>query len=160
MSLEALYNNAAPNTYVGNVRTQQAEEVGARAAQSFMDGNKRNKFNGTIINAGVDAYQKEFTRNNAGDFAVGGAQAPSRPANGLTRWTSRAFELAFGNKGPLPLPNGYYVSSFRTAKSSKGVVGTVHNYIPSAVYSQSTTGGYINLSTFARARYNSPATSR
>lgn len=160
MSLEALYNSAAATTYVGSVRTQQAQDVGARPAQSFMDGNKRSKFNGTIINASVDAYQTEFTRNEAGSFSVGGAQAPTRPANGLTRWTSRAFELAFGNKGPIPLPNGYYVSSFRTAKSSKGVAGTVHNYIPSTVYNQATIGGYVNLSSSARARYNAPSTSR
>lgn len=160
MSLEALYNGAAPNTYVGSVRTQQAADVGAGAAQSFMDGSRRNKFNGTIVNAGLDAYQKEFTRNDAGAFAVGGAQAPSRPASGLTRWTDRAFQLAFGNKGPIPLPKGYYVPEFRTAKSSKGVAGTVHNYIPSSVYTQSNSGGYINLVSSARVRYNAPSTSR
>lgn len=175
-SLKELYENASTTTnpYVNSVKTQQEEQVGAGAAESFMDGDVRAKYNGTRILASSDAYQTEFTRNAAAAYKAGGAQAPAL-ANSTalnndagtktnTRWTNKAFKFAFDgtNQGPSGLPNGYYRTAdiFRKAKNSKGTVSNVHNYTPSSVYTAATTGGYINQNEFARNRYNASGTSR
>lgn len=154
---------ATDPTYMRDVGTQlpyvpnNTDAGAARGGNgvNFMDGTPRTQGNTT-----ADAYQTEFKRNEPNSFVGGGAQAPVRPDTGLTRWTDKAFKLAFDNEGPSKLPNGYYITSFRQAKSSKGTVGTIHNYIPSNVYTAAATGGYINQFDIARNRYNASSTSR
>jgi len=164
---------ATDATYMKDVGTQlpyvpNTTDAGAARGGSgvnFMDGTPRTQGNTT-----ADAYQTEFKRNEPNSFVGGGAQAPTiatattlnndAGAQTNTRWTNKAFKLAFDNEGPSKLPNGYYIDSFRQAKSSKGTVGTIHNYIPSKVYTAATTGGYINQFDIARNRYNASSTSR
>jgi len=119
MSLEALYNNAAPNTYVGTVRAKQAADAPAGASiVNYLDGDARTR------EQQADQFQKEFTRNAAGSFKTGGAQGIARNAGTtLSRWTSKAYELAFGGKGPSSLINGFYNNAFRNN-------GEYHLYTP------------------------------
>jgi hypothetical protein len=68
----------------------------------------------------------------------------------LTRWTDKAFNLAFQgkNKGTGALRNGYYDDArFRTATGPSGNV-TVHNYAPLA------NKKYSDLSPSAKAKIN------
>jgi len=165
---------ATDATYMRDVGTQLPYEPNNTDAGAARGGNGVNFMDGTPRSQGStrppDEYQTEFTRNLPGSYVGGGAQAPTIAASTTlnsdagaqtnTRWKNDAFKLAFGNKGPSKLPNGYYITSFRQAKSSKGTVGTIHNYIPSNVYTPATTGGYINQFDKARDKYNASSTSR
>lgn len=149
MSLEQLYNNASNGTYVGQVKAAQV----AGPTDSFFDGSR--KTNRTIANS--DVFQTEFTRNEAGTYAVGGAQGTVPPSNDKTytysRWTGEALKLPFDGRGPASLDKGFYDNSrFRTATTPKGPQ-TVHNYTPLEGK------GYIDTNASARARYNSTSTS-
>lgn len=125
MSLETLYNEAQSNTYVGTVRRRQAAMAPTnQTLVNFLDGER--KVRGQD---GADVYQKEFTRNREGQYVTGGSQAPARPAAGLTRWTQKAFKLAFDGEGPSQLRNGFYTNQFRTAVGPGGQT-IVHNYTP------------------------------
>lgn len=153
MSLEKLYNEAATGTYVAKVKSTQASDVGAVAADSFFDGERKR----TKTTANTDIFQKEFTRNNAGSYAIGGSQgtvpATNDKAYTYSRWTGEALKLPFDGKGPVSLEKGFYdTTRFRTATTPKGST-SVHNYTP-------TVGkGYVDKNTFAFARANAVPTS-
>jgi hypothetical protein len=119
MSLEALYNNASANTYVGTVRARQSADASATGTPlvNFLDGDRRS-------GVAADVFQREFTRNPAGYGITGGV--PKHPSGNLTRWTPKAFKLAFDGEGPISLNRGYYTEQFRTARSGQ----LVHNYTP------------------------------
>lgn len=86
MNLEERYNSAAPSSYVGRVRDGQSSEAGAGPGVNFMDGTPRTA-------PGPDEVQREFTRNNAGDFKYGGGgKVPGTYA--LSRWLTRGLEKA------------------------------------------------------------------
>lgn len=138
MSLESLYNSAATNTYVGTVRTKQAADKGAgQSMVNYLDGETR----GTERQP--DQFQTEFTRNVAGAYKTGGAQGVSRnPSTSLSRWTSKAYDLAFGGKGPSSLINGFYNNKFTNNK-------TIHLYTPGGA------NGFVNVNASAEARKNS-----
>lgn len=120
MSLESLYNNAAPNTYAGTVRTRQAASAPTNGAPlvNFLDGKRR------TASPADDQFQTEFTRNAPGAYVAGGV--PKHTGGNLTRWTDSAFKLAFDGSGPPSLDRGYYTSQFRTSYNGK----IVHNYTP------------------------------
>lgn len=154
MSLEELYLTAQDGTYVGAVLRKQAPYTAnnAPAADSglvnFMDGTRRN-------GREVDEFQTEFKRNAAGAFVIGGGQGVlGRGTTGtLTRWTDRAFNLAFEGKGkgPASLVDGFYdTNKYRVAETPKSVT-TVHLYTP--LEGQ----GYVNKNTSAGIRYNGGA---
>jgi hypothetical protein len=165
MSLETLYTSAAANTYVGQVRTKQEEAVGAGAGVNFMDGTRRNRNNDQS-----DEFQTEFTRNTAGTYVAGGAQAPALAsptqnntdfgAKTNTRWTNKAAKLAFGNEGPAQLSKGFYgtPTTFRVSKVGTDVAD-IHNYVPTANTNLTGQGGYINTNPYANIRRNSTSTS-
>lgn len=121
MSLEALYNQAANNTYVGTVRNRQASDAPTnQSVVNFLDGQGRGK------QPAVDQFQREFTRNAAGSYVSSGGQGVTRnPTQNLTRWTDKAFKIAFDGEGPTQLANGFYTNQFRKAGNV-----TVHNYTP------------------------------
>ena len=148
MSLVDLYNQAEKGTYVGEVKTKHATDVGAKDGVNFMDGTRRR-------NPEPDEYQTEFKRNAEGTYAVGGAQGTVSPTNDknyqLSRWTEKSLKLAFEQEGPASLDKGYYTSRFRTATSPKGSV-LVHNYTPLPE------SGYLDKNASAKARYNSAPT--
>lgn len=152
MSLEALYNNADPNTYVGQARTKQANDVGPGAGNSFLDGTRKT----TRTLASADVFQKEFTRNAENSFIAGGAQGTvpttSDKSYPLSRWTSRALKLAFEQDGPASLSRGYYIDRFRTAVSKAGSV-LIHNYTPLAQK------GFKDVNNSAKNRVQSSPTS-
>ena len=160
MSLEALYNNADPKTYVGQVKTKQAADVGAVDGINFMDGGRRARNSDQS-----DVFQREFIRNAEGTYAVGGAQGtvPSTTDKTypLSRWTPRALELAFNgnNKGPASLSNGFYATTrFRVWRAGQQQAN-IHNYIPAVNRNQSSTGGYVNQNASARSKALSTSTS-
>jgi hypothetical protein len=149
MSLEDLYNKAAATTYVGSVRTKQAADVGAgKSLVNYFDGETRGYPNNT-----ADAFQTEFTRNDANKYKTGGSQGVLRsPTDILTRWTDKAFNLAFDNEGPASLANGFYGDSRFTTANVFTYTGaptmTIHNYTPTKVYAASgTSAGNKKLST-------------
>jgi hypothetical protein len=153
MSLEQLYNDAQSGTYVGKVKSTQVSDVGAGPADSSFDGGRKT----TRTIASSDVFQKEFTRNAAGAYVVGGAQGTVPPSNDKTyqysRWTGEALKLPFEGKGPASLDKGFYDNNrFRTATTPKGPT-TVHNYTPNDGK------GYVDTNASARARYNSTSTS-
>lgn len=138
MSLESLYNSAAANTYVGTVRTKQAADAPAGPSiVNYLDGTTRGK------ERQADEFQTEFTRNGAGAFKTGGAQGIARNVGTtLSRWTSKAYELAFGGKGPVSLINGFYTNRFTNNK-------TIHLYTPG------NSNGFTNVNSSAEFRKNS-----
>lgn len=150
MSLEALYNNADANTYVGQARTKQAANANTTSGVNFMDGTRR----GTRPVA--DEFQREFTRNSEGSYVVGGAQGTvpttTDKSYPLSRWTPRALKLAFEQDGPASLSRGYYIDRFRTAVSKAGSV-LIHNYTPLAQK------GFKDVNTSAKNRAQSSPTS-
>jgi len=152
MSLEALYNDADPKTYVGQVRTKQSNDVGAGASNSFLDGTRKT----TRTLASADLFQKEFTRNAGNSYVAGGAQGTvpttSDKSYPLSRWTPKALKLAFEQDGPASLSRGYYNDRFRTAVSNTGNV-LVHNYTPLAQK------GFKDLNVSAKNRIQSSPTS-
>lgn len=132
MSLEALYNQASNDSYVGTVRTRQAESAPTnQTLVNFLDGERR-----TAGNNEQDAFQTEFTRNAPRSYVAGGAQPPILANNTTnnsdagaktnTRWTNNAFKLAFDNKGPASLINGFYTNQFRPEFNGE----RVHKYTP------------------------------
>ncbi len=130
MSLEALYNQAAANTYVGTVRAKQAADAPTnQTLVNFLDGQAKGRYRaGAALTP--DTFQTEFTRNAPGTYLSAGAQGIARnPGESLTRWTNKSFSIAFDNDGPSQLKNGFYTNQFRTAVGPRGAV-TVHNYTP------------------------------
>lgn len=135
MSLEQKYLTAAEGTYVGSVLRKQAPFKNSGAPNTdygivnFMDGTIRGK------TRQPDTFQTEFKRNDAGSYVVGGAQGILRAQEEkLTRWTDRALNLAFGNRGtgPASLVNGYFYNDrFKVATGPAGNI-PVHNYAPLA----------------------------
>lgn len=150
MSLEALYNNADPQSYVGQVRTKQEAEANTTMGVNFMDGTRRGP------RPTPDEFQTEFTRNRPNTFVVGGAQgsvpATTDKSYPLSRWTPKSLKLAFEQEGPASLNKGYYIDRFRTATSNAGSV-LVHNYTPLR------NKGFKDLNNSARARIVSSPTS-
>lgn len=139
MSLEQLYNDASRNTYVGTVRARQAEMAGTNGPPlvNFLDGDVRGS------EETPDQFQREFTRNESGAYKSGGAQSITRAAGAtLSRWTAKAYELAFGGKGPSTLPSGYYNNKFTNN-------GTLHLYTPKR------DSGFVDKNTSAGTRKNS-----
>ena len=129
MSLEALYNLAAGNTYVGTVRTRQASDAPTnQTLVNFLDGQPKTRSNTQV----ADEFQTEFTRNAPNSYVSAGAQGVARnPNQTFTRWTDKSFKLAFDNEGPSQLRNGFYTNQFRP--SYTGIDGTlkqVHMYTP------------------------------
>jgi len=124
MSLEALYNGASADTYVGRIRTRQAAMAPTnQTLVNFLDGQPRSPSTSTQ----QDVYQREFTRNSEGQYKSGGAQGIIRGSEvKLTRWTNRAFKIAFDGEGPSTLSQGYYVNRFRTDSKNN----MVHLYTP------------------------------
>lgn len=144
MSLEALYNAAQTGTYVNQVRTKQAADVGSGLGVNFMDGTRRGKNNNN-----ADEYQREFTRNIAGANIIGGAQGTLRnPNESLTRWSTKSFKIAFDAEGPASLPNGFYnTTRFRVWKAGQ-ISANIHNYTPLQ------NKGFVNINTSAGLRKN------
>ena len=131
MSLEALYNQAAANTYVGTVRTRQASDAPAnQTLVNFLDGQPKARTNSQV----PDEFQTEFTRNEANSYVSAGAQGVARnPTQTFTRWTDKSFKLAFDNEGPSQLKNGFYTNQFRPVYT--GIDGSqkqVHMYTPNS----------------------------
>lgn len=148
MSLEALYNQAATNTYVGTVRAKQAADAPVnQTLVNFLDGQAKGRYRaGAALTQ--DTFQTEFTRNAAGSYVSAGAQGITRnPEQTLTRWTNKSFSIAFDNDGPSQLKNGFYTNQFRTAVGPRGPV-TVHNYTPNNGKK------FGDLNTSAKARIN------
>lgn len=143
MSLETLYNQAASTTYVGTVRNRQAADAPTnQTLVNFLDGQPKGRV------SSPDQYQTEFTRNLQGSYLSAGGQGVTRnPNQSLTRWTSKAFKLAFDGEGPSQLPQGFYTNRFRTAVGPRGAT-TVHNYAPA------TGKKFGELNTSARTRVN------
>lgn len=129
MSLEALYNQASTNTYVGTVRTRQAADAPTnQTLVNFLDGQPKTRSNTNVS----DEFQTEFTRNAPGTHVAGGAQGISRnPGQTYTRWTDKSFKLAFDGQGPAQLVNGFYTNQFRpTYTDVNGLQRQVHMYAP------------------------------
>lgn len=102
MTLEERYNNASANSYVGRVRSRQANDAGAGAGVDFMDGQPKKGVNSE------DKYQTEFIRNDAGSLKNGkpgqNGQTPGSSGDltglkGLSRWTADALNIAFTKAG-------------------------------------------------------------
>lgn len=147
MSLEQLYNDARPGTYVHSARTKQASEAGTRGdfVVNGLDGTRRGP------TKAADEFQTEFKRNEAGAYITGGAQGTVPPSNDKTyvnsRWTSKALKLAFEGRGagPASLRDGFYQDNrFRTYKTQ-----LLHNYTPLP------NSGYRDRNTSAQLRVNS-----
>lgn len=136
MSLAQLYTSAAPNTYVGTVRDRQSATAPAGASLvNYLDGDARTR------DVTPDVFQREFTRNAAGAFKSGGAQGVTRnPGASLTRWTQKAYKLAFGGEGPSTLSKGFYNNRFTNE-------GKLHLYTP--------VDGFVNKNASAATRKNS-----
>ena len=129
MSLEALYNQAAGNTYVGTVRTRQAATAPTnQTLVNFLDGQPKTRSNTQVS----DEFQTEFTRNAPNSYVSAGAQGVARnPNQTFTRWTDKSFKLAFDNEGPSQLRNGFYTNQFRpTYTGIDGTLKQVHMYTP------------------------------
>lgn len=129
MSLEALYNQAAQNTYVGTVRTRQASDAPTnQTLVNFLDGQPKTRSNGQV----QDQFQTEFTRNAPNSYVSAGAQGITRNTNQTyTRWTDKSFKLAFDGEGPSQLRNGFYTNQFRpTYTDVNGLQKQVHTYAP------------------------------
>lgn len=150
MSLESLYNNAPNGTYVGQVKTKQAQDVQSTTGVNFMDGTRRAR-----NQEATDVFQTEFTRNAPGEYATGGAQGSvAVPGQTKSRWTDRGLDLAFTapGKGPDSLVNGFYnTTRFRVWKATQ-TEANVHNYVPSDSFNQANKGGYVNINDSARIR--------
>lgn len=125
MSLETLYNQAPSNSYAGIVRTRQAADAPAgQSLVNYLDGQGRTR------TPAADQFQKEFTRNPANSYVSSGGQAIARSTGQqLTRFTDKAFKIAFDGVGPSQLAQGFYVSQYRTAVGPGGAQ-TIHNYTP------------------------------
>lgn len=134
MSLKTLYEEAAPNTYAGLVRTKQAADAPAnQTLVNFLDGQAKGIYRkGRPLSQ--DQFQTEFTRNSERSFLSAGAQGPARSENQtLTRWTDKAFKIAFDGEGPSQLKNGFYTNQFRsTYIDVDGTQKQVHAYTPLA----------------------------
>lgn len=130
MSLEALYNQAAANTYVGTVRARQAADAPTnQTLVNFLDGQSKGRSNTQV----ADQFQTEFTRNVPNSYVSAGAQGIARnPNQTFTRWTDKSFKLAFDGEGPSQLRNGFYTNQFRPVYAGiDGAQKQVHMYTPS-----------------------------
>jgi hypothetical protein len=116
MNLEDRYNASPASSYVGRVRTRQAEEAGAIEGVNFMDGVPRET-------AGPDTIQEGFIRNQAGAFKYGGAgKVPG--TSGLSRWLAPGLE-----KGDDYFTNNKFTTIL--AGDIRNAPGTlVHKYSP------------------------------
>lgn len=143
MSLETLYNQAPSNSYAGIVRNRQAADAAAgQSLVNYLDGQARGR---TPV---PDQIQKEFTRNPANSYVSSGGQPiPRAVGESLTRFTDKAFKIAFDGVGPSQLAQGFYVNQYRTAVGPSGAT-TIHNYTP--VNGKK----FRDLSTSARNRIN------
>lgn len=151
MSLETLYNDAALNTYVGLVRSRQAADSPTnKTLVNFLDGQAKGEYSKGRPLA-PDTFQREFTRNQPRTFLTGGAQGVTRnPSQSYTRWTSKAFKLAFDGEGPSNLSQGFYTNAFRPQyRSIDGTMQRVHTYTPNEGKK------FKDLNTSARTRINS-----
>lgn len=129
MSLETLYKQAAPNTYVGTARTRQSADAPTnQTLVNFLDGQPKTRTNTQT----PDEFQTEFTRNSAGSYVLGGAQGIARnPNQSYTRWTDKSFKIAFDGDGPSQLKQGFYTNQFRPVYTDiNGTQKQVHNYTP------------------------------
>lgn len=129
MSLESLYTQAARDTYVGTVRTRQASDAPTnQTLVNFLDGQSKTRSTTQV----QDTFQTEFTRNAPNSFVGAGAQgAPRAPGQTYSRWTDKAFKLAFDNEGPSQLINGFYTNQFRPSYTDvTGLQKQVHMYTP------------------------------
>ena len=128
-SLEEMYNNAGSQTYVGQVRTLQAEDRGAGRGVNFLDGDGRGKFS-PGLNSSPDQFQEEFKRNNAGDYRYGGGgKVPGTYAT--TRWLEKSLKLAFDGEGPSSRPNGYWGDNrFTLLNDARNSSRILHQYVP------------------------------
>lgn len=135
MTLEERYNAAGMDSYVGRVRMLQSAESNAEQGVNFMDGTTRGNFAFGAAPA-PDEYQKEFTRNQPGDFRYGGGgKVPGGNNNtyALSRWYDQAFKIAFEGKGPATQPAGYWGNSkFTTVVDARNAGTQVHRYTPIA----------------------------
>ena len=135
MTLEERYNNAAPTTTAGRVRTTQEAGVGAVKGVNFMDGSVRSN--------ATDSLQSNFERRASDDKTVvqGGTETATYDAGdrkGLSRWFGRALNYAFTD----PKAAGNYLQdsvyttfkSFRTGTRDawSDNAGYFHRYTPSA----------------------------
>lgn len=125
-SLEDMYNNAGSETYVGQVRTLQAEDRGRGAGVNFLDGDGRGKFS-PGLNPAPDAFQTEFTRNAAGDYRYGGGGKVPGTYN-TSRWLEKSLKLAFDGEGPSSLPTGYFLNNKFNPLLSNGE--RLHKFAP------------------------------
>ena len=108
-SLEEMYNSAGSDTYVGQVRTLQAEDRGAGRGVNFLDGDGRGKFS-PGLNPAPDQFQDEFKRNTAGSYRYGGGgKVPGTYDS--SRWLEKSLKLAFDGEGPSSLPTGYFLNN-------------------------------------------------
>lgn len=151
MSLEDLYDKAQPNTYVATVRDrQEASAPTNQTLVNFLDGQPR----GTYRQGATppqDVIQTEFTRNAERSYVRGGAQGIARgEGETLSRWTEKAFSIAFDGNGPSQLSNGFYTNQFRTAKGPSGQQ-TVHMYTPPTPSNRNT---FIDKNSSARDKKN------
>lgn len=148
MSLEALYNQAAANTYVGKIRTRQAADApDNQTLVNFLDGQAKGRFRAGVVPSN-DIFQAEFTRNKEGTYLSSGAQGIARNSTQTyTRWTDKSFKLAFDGEGPSQLINGFYTNQFRPGYAeASGMIKRVHTYTPTPGKK------FVDLNTSARAR--------
>lgn len=134
MNLEERYNTASPATYVGKVRTTQADGTTGDGV-NFFDGRPRG------LTPAPDEVQKEFTKNTAGDFRYdAGGKVPGKYT--LSRW------LPVGvNKGDTYFTNNAF-TQIANVRNGPGTI--VHKFSPSATFDESSV-----LSSFAKNRINS-----
>jgi hypothetical protein len=134
-NLEQLYKASKENTYVGRVLKFQEASAGAGRGVDFFDGNPR-PARDAEGNPAADEYQKEFTRNAAGDFRyAGGGKEPGTESlpklSSLSRWTEKSLNIAFGGSGPVNLPTGYHASTrFTTLSDTRNAAVKLHKYTP------------------------------
>lgn len=129
MSLEQMYNDAASNTYVGTVRTRQESGASVTGAPivNFLDGNPTQPYRQGVAGA-PDEFQTEFKRNRPNQFKASGAQGVVRgDTQTYTRWSDKAFKIAFDGEGPVTLARGFYNNKFRTDPVSNALI---HSYTP------------------------------
>lgn len=149
MNLEERYNSAAATTYVGQVRTKQAADVGVGRGVNFLDGDGRGQWEPGSV-AAPDQVQNEFSRNAAGDFRYGGGgkvpAATNNKSYPLSRWLSRGTD-----KGDTYFTNNRYT----TIGDVRNAPGTqVHKFSPLSgkKFDESSI-----LSTFAKGRLSGGA---
>lgn len=146
-SLEARYNGATADSYVGRVRIRQASLTATGPNENgvdYMDGQPK----GTGTDP--DKYQTEFKRNNAGTFKydnVGnrgkkpGTDGSTDGLSGLTRWKGDALQIAFTNSGAGLTSQWTRRKGFKSAQTVKWTdptdntaYGNYHRWIPTTSF--------------------------